>query len=138
MEELETGQAALSSLQQVQAYIMKRGGTDYASAVRALEDQITALSLSRMRERKITDYFSTQSSSASALNTDASSNANFASGSPAITKVRIAERLCGVCNLQCGFGHICQVCLKAVHATCGATIGDEEGYGAPVICYSCQ
>ncbi len=47
-------------------------------------------------------------------------------------------KLCGVCNLQCGFGHICQVCLKAVHATCGATIGDEEGYGAPVICYSSQ
>lgn len=46
--------------------------------------------------------------------------------------------VCAVCKFELQGSHLCKKCKKFVHPFCGMTdVGDEEGYGKPVICDTC-
>ncbi len=80
---------------------------------------ITELSLGRMHQKKITDYFLAPSSGDAVVSNSA------------------AAKLYTVCSLECDGAHTCQRCLQPVHSICGNPTGDAEGYGAPVLCLNC-
>lgn len=50
----------------------------------------------------------------------------------------IGENECVVCKGKVGSCHKCSVCDNYVHAFCGTNNEDEEGFGAPNVCFNCS
>ena len=44
---------------------------------------------------------------------------------------------CCVCADECGGGHKCDKCRKALHPFCGEGEEEDEGYGGRIICHNC-
>uniref|UniRef100_A0A914H5L2 SCAN domain-containing protein n=1 Tax=Globodera rostochiensis TaxID=31243 RepID=A0A914H5L2_GLORO len=47
------------------------------------------------------------------------------------------ESICCVCKFNYQGSHCCSSCKMPCHAICGDA-GDEEGYGAQVVCFNCK